>query len=228
MAFLPIEQEFERRLDQCWYSVLAADGLQLGLGHGWLTISRDVRASAVVLALAEFEGLLKESIEEMHGQVELSGVAVGDLRLGLRMLHADPLFGRAHNAGLDSMWESRALIGGSHDAAEMPVLPRRDPQGFIQPIGNATPKPTTIVRIWKVYGLAGLPLPQLAWQQALGDLSALRNDVAHRSDRLTLVMAGATRTPQALAEKIADVRDLGLHIIHSIEAYVANKGYVAV
>src|SRR4051794_6350599 len=128
MAFVEIEAEFERRLGQCWLSVIVADVAQLGKLGGWTTLSRDVRASAAVLAMAEFEALLKDCVEELHAAIEQSGLLVGELKGGIRFLHLDRRLTAAVDSNLDPAWNARLELARSHLLQDTPSLPRRDPQ----------------------------------------------------------------------------------------------------
>lgn len=227
MSLVLYEQEFEQRLNQCWLSVMAADVLQLGNGTGWRTVSRDVRAGAVVMAVAEFEALLKDCVEETHSIIESSGVTIMDLRNEVRMLHHDTCFQAASGSSLDSAWSARRLLAGAHQSRDSPRLPRRDPNGFIQPLGSQTPKPAMLTRLWSVYDLPGQPFPQLAWRKSLGELAELRNDVAHRRLALTQALAGKARTADAVAAYVLDLRDLGKHVAQSLGTYTLGGGYLA-
>jgi hypothetical protein len=227
MTFTAIEHEFERRLDQCWLSVVVADVVQLGRPSGWVTVSRDVRASAAVMAMAEFEGLIKDSIEALHEQIEISGLPVSRLRLGVRLLHFDGRMAAASSSNLDKAWTARLEVAGSHATSVAPKLPRRDPRGYLQPVGSATPAPSMLARLWNVYELAGTPFPQLRWQRSLGELVEIRNDVAHRRERLVLAMTGPRRSADAMADLIIDLRDLGRHVVQSIENYASSAAFVA-
>lgn len=225
MSFAALEAEFEQRLDQCWLSIVVADVAQLGAPHGWNTVSRDVRAGAAVFAIAEFEALLKDSIEELHAHIEQSGRTLAALCDGVRMLHFDGRFSAAAGSRLDAAWTARREVGSSHQASVPPALPRRDSRGFLQPVGSMTPNPTAVMRIWLVYGLPGTPFPEFSWRRALGELADIRNDVAHRRAHLTLAMSGQNRTADAIAEYILHLRDLGKHVSHSLDLYAGQEGY---
>lgn len=77
-----------------------------------------------------------------------------------------------------------------------------------------------------VYELPGTPFPYLRWRRALGELADIRNDVAHRRDRLGRVMAGASRSADAIAEHLLDLGSLGRHVVETMEDYVANLRFV--
>ena len=227
MSFSSIEKEFEQRLSQCWQSVLVADVVQLDRSTGWLTISRDVRAAAMVFAMAEFEGLLKDATEHLHALVEAAGVPVGDLKPGLRVLHLMGDVTRAQGAEEgQKTWPARMRLADSNNLKVPPDLPRRDSRGFLHPIGNATPNPSTVARLWTVYEFSGQPLPNLSWRQALSDGSEIRNDVAHRRGQLKSVMSGSDRTSDVIARQVRALQDLGLHVIDAMSAYCASAAFV--
>jgi hypothetical protein len=226
-TFIEIESEFVHRLDRCWLSVMVADVAQLSTSTGWPTISRDVRAGAVVMAMAEFEALLKDSVEALNRSVEASGVLVGDLRDGLRFLHMESQVSSAASSSLERSWASRLDLARSVHSPERPALPRRTSRGFLQPLGQETPKPSTLARLWTVYELPGAPFLKFRWRSALGELGEIRNDVAHRRELLKISMSGRSRTADKVAEHILDLRELGNHVVRSIDSYVANGGYKA-
>lgn len=226
MSFSSIEREFERRLSQCWQSVLVADVVQLDRSTGWLTISRDVRAAAMVFAMAEFEGLLKDATEHLHAHVEGAGISVGDLKPGLRALHLLSDVARAQGTeGGQNTWPARLRLVDSINLNASPDLPRRDSRGFLHPIGNSTPSPSTVTRLWTVYEFSGQPLPDLNWRQALSDGSEIRNDVAHRRGHLKSVMSGADRTSDAIARQVRALQELGLHVIEAMSTYCATTAF---
>ena len=169
MSLETIEAEFEERLDQCWLAMIVADVAQLGASHAWTTVSRDVRAAAAVFAMAEFEALVKESLEDLHGHIESSGHLLGDLRDGLRMLHLDRRITASAGSSLDSAWSARTEIASAHTSTSVPQLPRRDSHGFLQPVGSQTMRPGTMIRAWRVYELPGAPFPSLSWQRSLAN-----------------------------------------------------------
>lgn len=226
-TFSPIEASFEHRLNQCWFSIMVADITQLNARHGWKTVSRDVRASAAVFSIAEFEGLLKDCIEVAHEAIEASGYPVGSLRDGIRMLHLDSRFPAASGPASDATWAARHDVADSHNLAAAPTLPRRNHAGDMQPIGNQTPRPGTVLRVWRVYDLPGQPFPQLPWHGALGELADIRTDVAHRRMPLGSAMAGKARTADSIAKAVAQLRELGSHVTKTFEQYIAGIGYVA-
>ncbi|WP_157514768.1 hypothetical protein [Nocardioides sp. J54] len=206
---------------------MVADVLQLGKVAGWKSVSRDVRAGAVVMAMAEFECLIKTCVEEVNSAIEQSGHAVGALRLGLRMLHLDSRFASASSSSLEKVWESRLQVADAHNSGDVPALPRADSRGFIQPLGSSTPKPAMIARLWLVYELPGSPIPKLSWRRALGELAEIRNDVAHARLPLNLALNGPDRSADAVAAFVLELRDLGRHIVESVTAYVDGNSYLA-
>lgn len=227
MSLNSYEADFEQRLDQCWLSVMVADVLQLGAPSGWKSVSRDVRAGAVVMAMGEFEALLKNSVEETHRIIEASGSPVMDLRHGVRMLHYDSRFAAASGSSLDSVWGTRMTLSEAHECTDLPRLPRRDSRGYLQPLGSSTPKPAMLARLWLVYDLPGLPFPSLAWRKSLGEMAEVRNDVAHARMPIAQAFAGKARTADAVASCIMDLRDLGKHVVDSLITYTAGGGYLA-
>ncbi|MCO7239487.1 hypothetical protein [Aeromicrobium sp. CnD17-E] len=227
MGISSYEADFEQRLDQCWLSVMVADVLQFGGGaSGWKSVSRDVRAGAVVMAIGEFEALLKHSVEDIHQTIEASGSVVKDLRHGVRMLHFDPRFSAAAGSALDSVWSTRIELSEAHECIDPPRLPRRDHTGNLQPLGNRTPKPATLARLWLVYELPGVPFPNFAWRKSLGEMVEIRNDVAHGRMPIAQVFAGGARTVDAVATYVMHVRDLGKHVVDSLSSYTADRGYL--
>lgn len=226
MSFAVYEADFERRLDQCWLSVMVADVLQLGVSGGWKTVSRDVRAGAVVMAMAEFEGLTKECVEETNRVIESSGNSVMDLRGNLRMLHYEARFPAAASSSLDSVWSARKLLAGAHESLDSPALPRRNQHGFLQPLGSQTPKPVMLTRLWSVYDLPGQPFPHLSWRKSLGEIAEMRNDVAHRRLPLAEALTGRSKSADAIASHLLDLRDLGKHLVQTLLRYTNSMGYL--
>lgn len=179
------------------------------------------------MAMAEFEWLVKTCVEEANNAIEQSGHVVGTLRHGLRMLHLDSRIASAASSSLDRAWGSRLLVADGHNSDDVPVLPRADPRGFIQPLGSSTPKPSMIARLWLVYELPGLPMPKLSWRRALGELAEIRNDIAHARLPLNQALNGSERSADAVAALVLDLRDLGRHIVDSMTVYVDETCYLA-
>lgn len=228
MSLATLERSFEQRLDQCWLSVMAADVLQMGTVTGWKTISRDVRAGAVVMAMGEFEALLKNCVEETHDAIESSGSSLKEVRAGVRMLHFDGRFTSAAGGGssLDTTWETRLLLAETHTSDLAPRLPRRDGRGNLQPVGSQTPRPSTVSRLWLVYDLPGDPFPKIGWRKSLGELAEIRNDVAHARLPLAQAFAGKGLTADAIAQSILNLRDLGKHVAESFAIYTVGGGFL--
>ncbi len=165
------------------------------------------------MAVAEFEALLKDCLEETHRVIESSGSTVTDLRSELRMLHYDTRFPAAAGSSLDTAWSARKALADAHQSIDTPRLPRRDAHGFIQPLGSQTPKPAMLTRMWSVYNLSGQPFPKFAWRKSLAELAEIRNDVAHRRLSLSQAMGDKARTADAVSAYVLDLRDLGKHVV---------------
>lgn len=227
MTIADYEAAFEKRLDQCWFSVYVADVLQLNRALSWKNVSRDVRAGAAVMAMAEFEALISNCVELVHESVESSGCQVGDLRHGLRMLHYRHRFAATTGSSMDSVWDARIELSRSHESSDRPALPRRDGRGYLEPVGSKTPRANTLNRIWQVYGLVGEPIPDLRWRSSLGEMAEIRNDVAHARLPISEAFNGRTRSADAVASHIANLRDLGIYFAETLISYTSAQSYLS-
>lgn len=181
------------------------------------------------MAMAEFEGLLKNCVEHAHQSIEMSSTCVNQLRPGLRMLHYDSAFASASASGpsIDAAWNSRMNISAASQNTDLPRLPRRQTNGSLQPLGNRTPNAATMSRLWRVYELPGQPFPRLSWRRSLGILCEIRNDVAHARVPFAKIFTGRDRTADAVGQLVSDLRDLGMHFTQSLVEYLADSRFEA-
>ena len=181
-------------------------------------MTRASRAWAYVGMAAALENFVRDFVDEMAAHINAANVAISDLRLSVVSLIHAPLFDSVTANRRQTMWDKRADLLEAADG-----LGNANLQVGLRPLDGRTIRREHLDSLWKVYGLAGSPLPAPIHGFALKDLADGRNDVAHGS--ADPIAFGRSKTHSDVMRRIQHVEDIALHIAATGATYVTNGGY---
>lgn len=192
----------------------------------WFFLTQEARAACIVGILAELEALTRTFLCGINTEINREQLRLSELKPCLRSLAGHVHFESLRESS-DSLniWTRRTTVTtfeASVEVAAMP-LPTRGPQ---PPLDGKTLTPAHFSRLWQVYGIEGVPLPDLSSGQTLQKLSGLRNDIAHGNVPFNEIFKTAGTDPSTVETYVAQMGLFIIHLASSWSRYAIERAYL--
>lgn len=177
-----------------------------------------VRASAYVWLAALLERIVRDALQGTLREISLLAVPFKDLKLSLFSLLCDAEFTSISDRGRNTAWEQKITVF-LRTVEGSPALLADN----VLPLDGRTIRGEHFDTIWLVLGISAPSVPSPLHRIALKDLADGRNEIAH--GHIDPVGFGRSKATNDMLRMIKRVDEVILHLLTSLDAYVANKHY---
>lgn len=189
-------------------------------------LGRELRAAAVVAAMAELESLLRAMLIAIGAHINDSGTAISSLVPSLRPLAANDSFERLLSVSKkNKSWESRLSVTQldvSNDSTRFPGPTSNGPQ---PPLDGSTIQPHHLALIWNVLGVSSITHSARVIA-SLKKCTQMRNDVAHRNVSIHEAFQAPGVTAMDVANYLSDLSILAQDIGLTWDSYITTCAYI--
>lgn len=192
----------------------------------WRKATYEARASLIVCCMAELEALTKLVITEVHGSLNGLQLSTQDYSSTIVALLGHGQFESLRTlADHEKLWTRRIEVLNLHfasDVIDFP-LPRKGPQ---PPLDGSTLRPPHFDRVWKIYGLPGIPFPKILWSLSLANMADLRNDIAHANAEFDSIFKARGRRVEDFLAHLENIEEFAVHFVETWDVYLDAESYL--